>query len=175
MVIVMISTLFFLIELDQSKDSPIIEISLGPNGRPERIRAKIKKHHLRPRGQARGNITARVRRFVRSLGQVVGVRDVRESDEVGHIIGDLLGGPCDRTYNFFPQSPFCNMDYYHQVESAIHDYLSARSSNDAYVEMDVQFVYVDYIAEVSPNRPRMLKVTVRYSDGTTETFEISNM
>lgn len=164
-------------ELDKSKDGPIIEISLGSNGRMEKLKAKIRKHHLRPKNQPRGNITDRVRNFVKSLGQVKGAQGVRESDEVGHIIGDLLGGPCDKTYNFFPQAPYCNMDYFHTVENIIHKFLDTLS-NDAYVEVDVQLVYVDYIAGISPNRPRMLKLYIVYFDGSHHMIQvetISNM
>lgn len=141
----------------------------------ETLKAVVRKRHLRPKDQARRNITARVRRFVNVLGQVIGVRGVRESDEVGHIIGDLLSGPHDRTYNFFPQSPQCNMEYYHKVESAIYDYLKAHNGNDAYVEVSVQMVYVDYLSGVSPNRPRTIKVQLTFSNGRIETFELSNM
>ncbi|KAJ6645872.1 hypothetical protein Bhyg_01081 [Pseudolycoriella hygida] len=121
-------------ELQRSSSNPITEIHLGPNGRVEELTAIIKKHHLRPIGQGRRHITSRVRRFVNSLGQVFGHKGVRDSDEVGHIIGDLLGGPSDQTYNFFPQSPHCNMDYYHKVENEIYDYLKANESS-AHVEI----------------------------------------
>lgn len=134
----------------------------------------ITKRHLRPLGEDRRNITARVRRHIEALGQVhSGVRGVRESDEVGHIVSDLLGGPHDRTYNFIAQSPQCNMQYYHKVEKPIYDYLSARD-DDAFVFIDVQMMYVDYLAGVSPDRPRAIKVFVWYNS-TVKSFEFSNM
>lgn len=132
----------------------------------------IRKRHLRSRGQSRGNITARVKRFVASLGQVKsgiiyqrGEKRDRESDEVGHIIADSLGGPHDRTYNFFPQSPYCNMEYYHKVEKPIYDYLSQDENKNAHVQVAVRLRYVDYLNGVSLNRPNRLIIYTYYTDG----------
>lgn len=168
---VALMNIFDFIELDGS-GSVITDITLGPAGRVEKLKAVIKKKNLRPRGQNRRNMTARVRNFVRSLGQVrSNVRGVRESDEVGHIVGDCLGGPHDRTYNFFPQSPHCNMTYYIEMEDVIYRYL-ARNGDQSYVTMHVELVYVDYMQ--SPNRPRMIKVRLEFSNGETSNFEFSN-
>lgn len=162
--------------MDESTEIPITNIQLGPNGRVESLNAVVKKNHLRSKDQNRCNITARVRHFVDSLGQVRGgVKGLRESDEVGHIIGDLLGGPHNRTYNFFPQSPQCNMAYYNNVEKAIFKYLNSQNSNYAFVEVSVQLVYVNYLTGVSPDRPRAIKVRLKFSNGKCETFELSNM
>lgn len=158
-----------------SSENPITDIVLGPNGRVEKLGATIRKHHPRPRGQPRRNITARVKRFVESLGRVKSdIKGLREKDEIGHIIGDSLSGPNDCTYNFIPQSPNCNMEYYHKVESAIYDYLEAHGQED-YVTVRVEMVYVDYIEGLSPDRPRTIKVSVQYSNGKNSTFELSNM
>lgn len=169
---------------DHTDNNPIDQVYLGQNGRVQELEATIKKCHLRPRGAPRRSITARVRRFVNSLGQVNSslgelVREKwysSESDEVGHIVADCLGGPHDRTYNFFPQSPFCNNDYYHKMEKAIYDYLDASKPEDnLFVYLHIEFVYVDYIKGVSPNRPRKIKVSIMYSNGVCENFEMSNM
>lgn len=139
------------------------------------LEAKVKKCHLRANDEARFNIPARVRRFVESLGRVKGgVKGTRDSDEVGHIIGDLLGGPHDCLYNFFPQSPHCNMEYYHKVEKAIYDYLMQQNSDEAYVEVIVRLVYIDYMTDLSPNRPWKIKVLLRFSNGQTVELIISN-
>lgn len=136
----------------------------------------IRKSHLRPRGSTRQNITARVRRFVDTLGRVVGIPGVRESDEVGHIIADCLGGPSNMTYNFFPQSPHCNMDYYHNMESRIYDYLEKNGYgfDEGFARVSVQFVYVNYITGLSPNRPQAIKVIVEFSNGTNFSYYYSN-
>lgn len=105
---------------------------------------------------------------------MVGEIGFRESDEVGHIIGDLLGGPNHRTYNFFPQSPNCNMEYYHKVEKPIYEYLSEQNGNDL-VKIRIDMVYVNYLAGVSPNRPRMIKVKLTWPDGKIDTFDLSNL
>lgn len=162
---------------DPNSFNPIDEIVLGPNGRVQMLEATIRKWHLRPRDKPRRKITTRVRRFVRSLGQVINLNNsgTREADEVGHIIGDCLGGPNDRTYNFFPQSPNCNMEYYHKVERAIYDFIDASKIDVVSVSLTVEFVYVDYVAGVSPNRPRSIKVTIQWGHYKTEFFELSNM
>lgn len=155
--------------------NPIQDILLGPNGRVEKLEATIRKYHLKPRGQPRRSITARVRRFVESLGLVKSdIKGIREKDEIGHAVGDSLSGPNDCTYNFFPTSPNCNMQYYHKVERAIYDYLEAHGHDD-YVILRLEMVYVDYIDGLSPDRPRAIKVHLHYSDGKESTFELSNM
>lgn len=160
----------------RNSGNPITAITLGPNGRVEKLMACIKKNHLRPLGQKRRNITERVRRFVEALGQVRGgVKGIRESDEVGHIIADLLGGPHDLTFNFFPQSPQCNLEYYNKVEKRIYDYLKNARYSLSSVTVIVEMVYVDYISGISPDRPRMIKVSIMFSDGTFSHIKLSNM
>jgi hypothetical protein len=97
---------------------------------------------------------------------------------VAHIIGDLLSGPSDKTYNFFPQSPFSNMQYYHTVESRISKYLKKQKEDGngrtAYVNFYAELVYVDYFADWRPNRPRQLRIKLVYSNGCEEHFEFPN-
>lgn len=168
-------------DLDLDSDNPITYIKLGSNGRVELLKAKIQKEDLRQRviaARFRRNIPARVRRFVSALGQVKDSSNsgTRESDEVGHIIADSLGGPHDRTYNFFPQSPNCNMEYYHRMERKVYDFLDSTKKDDVFVVLNIELVYVDYYIEaVSPDRPRSIKVSIQYSNGKHETFELSNM
>lgn len=162
--------------LDTSTDSPITRIVLGPHGRILKLNAVIKTCHLRPIGAPRRNITARVTRFVDAMGRVVGgVRYVRDSDENGHVVGDSLSGPHNRTYNFFPQSPYCNMQYYHRVEKEIYDYLSKHKSPNTYVELFVEMLYEDIKAGLSPNRPIKIGVTMKFSNGTTIQIQIDNL
>ena len=157
--------------------NPVIKVKVGPNGRVEHIQANIKIRHLRKGPRKGRGYTERIKRFVESLGKVQGEKDVREGDEVGHVVGDAFNGPTDRTYNFFPQSPFCNMEYYHKVEKAIHIFLIKQEltpkGDNAHVTLDVQFDYVDYYDY--PNRPRRLRIKLVYSDGREESFEISNL
>ena len=95
-------------------------MKVGPNYRVEHIQAKIKIRHLRKGPRKGRGYTEIIKWFVESLGKVQGQKDVREGDEVGQAVGDSLSGPTDRTYNFFPQSPFCNMEYYHKVKKPLH-------------------------------------------------------
>lgn len=162
------------LEVELSTGSPIISVVLGQNGRVEKLEAKIRKCHLKPRGKRRRKITARVRRFVKSMGVESDIKGVREKDEVGHLVGDSLNGPNDRTYNFIPQSPQCNLDYYFKVERDIYEYLEEHGQHD-YVVLRLEMVYVDYITGLSPDRPRVIKVHLKFSDGKESTFELSNM
>lgn len=176
--------------LDTSTNGPITKIALGRNGRPWKTKAVFKKRHLKPRiprhlktkEQRRGTISARVKRFVNFLGRVKSdvkyakkEKKIRESDECGHIAGDALSGPSDKTYNFFPQSPFCNAQYYDLVEKPIYDYLESSTDPDAYAELFVQMIYVNYFGGVSSDRPAKILVVIKYSDGRSETFFLSNM
>lgn len=162
---------------------PITNVVLGRNGRVEMLEATIRKCHLKPRPKKnekrrnRRKVTARVRRFFESLNPVtseISTEEIREKDEIGHLVGDRLSGPHDVTYNFIPQSPECNMRYYFDVECEIYEYLEERDQND-YVRLRVEMVYVDYLKGVSPDRPRALKVYLEYSDGKKRTLELSNM
>lgn len=156
--------------MDPKSDGPIVAIKLGPNGRVWKLEAKIKRIHLKPVGKKRHDVTSRVRRFVAFLGQVrSGEKGCQDSDQVGHIIGDCLGGPHNRTYNFFPQGHWCNETYYTEVEKPIYDYLS-NAKDGAYVEMSVRMVYVDYVPGLSPHRPKLIGVKLRFSDGTEKEF-----
>lgn len=163
------------LELDTSKDTPITGFLLGPNGRVQWLKAKIKKSHVKPKGQERRRIADRVTRFVKSMGQVKSPYEALGNDVRGHLVGDQFSGPHDRTYNFIPMSPQCNKDYLKYVEMPIRNYLDRSLSDDAYVELYVEMDYVDYLADLSPDRPRMVKVRVMYSDGKVEEFEISNL
>lgn len=177
-----ISILFLnILEPEWSIMNPITDVLLGRNGRVEKLEATIRKYHLKPKGQRRHSITARVRRFVESLGLVRSdikyekdETQIRENDEIGHAVGDALSGPNDCTYNFFPQSPNCNMQYYHKVEKAIYNYLEAHDHDD-YVILRLELVYVDYMKGLSPDRPRTIKVQIVYSNGKKSTFELSNL
>lgn len=166
-----------ILELDTSIDTPITDFSLGPNGRVQWLTARIKKRHVKPKGQERRRITDRVTHFIRSVGQVKSPYDeeILGNDVRGHLVGDQFSGPHDRTYNFIPMSPQCNKDYLKYVEMPIRNYLDRSLDDGAYVELYVEMDYVDYIAGLSPDRPRMVKVRVKYSDGTVEEFEISNL
>lgn len=169
-------------KLELRSGGPITYVRVGRNGRVEVLEATIRKCHLKPRpkkndkNRKRRKVTARVRRFIESLDPVQSDlwKEVREKDEIGHLVGDRLDGPHDVTYNFIPQSPHCNMRYYFEVETEIYEYLEARGQND-YVRMRVEMVYVDYIKGVSPDRPRAIKVYLEYSDGKKSTLELSNM
>lgn len=177
---------------------PITKVRLGRNGRVEMLEATIRKCHLKPRPKKnepkrrRPKVTRRVERFIESLGPVKSEiikkkrkkgekkdeeeeKNIRENDEIGHLVGDRLSGPHDVTYNFIPQSPNCNMRYYFDVECEIYEYLEEHDQDD-YVRLRVEMVYVDYyIAGVSPDRPRALRVYLEYSDGKKRTLELSNM
>lgn len=171
--------------MEVSPDNPITYVLLGRNGRVEKLKATIRKRHLRPRPppkkpnekrrKKKKTYTPRIKRFVDSLGRVnIYVVGFREIDEVGHLVGDLLGGPRNATYNFIPQSPLCNMQYYNRVESNIYEYLEQRAQDD-YVMLSVEMVYIDDFKGLSPDRPTMLKVHLTFSNGEESTFELSNM
>lgn len=145
---------------------PVTSVQLGQAGRVEILKATIEKCHLKELGKPRRRISKIVRRFVESLGQVKGgVKGIRDSDEVGHIIADCLGGPNDFLHNFFPQSPQCNLEYYKKVEKAIYDYLIAQNSTDAYVEVKVELNYNHDKYGLSPNRPIEIWVWIKFSNG----------
>lgn len=155
--------------------SPIIGVTLGRNNRVEKLVAKIRKCHLRPRGADRRKITAEVYRFIKSVGAVESdIEGVREKDEAGHLVGDSLSGPNDCPYNFIPQSPYCNNQYYSIVERGIYEYLEEGDHHD-YVLLRVEMVYIDDKKGLSPDRPRAIKVHLKFSDGKEKTFELSNM
>lgn len=101
-------------------------------------------------------------------------KGVREQDEVGHLVGDSLRGPSDRTYNFIPQSPHCNLTYYSLVERKIYNYLEEHDHQD-YVLLSVEMVYIDNFKGLSSDRPVMIKVHLKYSNGKESSFKISNM
>lgn len=163
--------------LDASDDGPITRIVLGRNGRVERFGATFRKHHVKPPRSPRATITARVSRFVESLGQVRGIpmEGIRQYDERGHLAADSLSGPSDRTYNFVPMSPFCNMEYKRLVEDPIKAWLRNCKSPNYCVVLSVELIYVDY---VPTDRPQMIRVWIAYSDDTegdnVETYDISN-
>lgn len=152
---------------------------LGRNGRVEKLEATIRKRHLRPRpkpgDKPKKTHSKRVERFVKSLGAVDTVYiGIREKDEVGHLVGDQLSGPKDKTYNFIPQSPQCNMQYLWKVENKIYEYLE-QGDEDDYAVLRVEMVYIDNFKGLSPDRPTMLKVHVVFSNREKITIELSNM
>ena len=158
-------------------------VKVGPEGRVEHIQAKLMKNNLRKGPRKGRGYTERIKRFVESLGMVKvekppkGEKRSRVADEVGHVVGDSLCGPTDKTYNFFPTSPYCNMEYYNKVEKPIYEFLDKQwiLASIAHVTLDVQFDYVDYYDY--PNRPRRLRIKVVYSAilDWVESFEISNL
>lgn len=154
-------------------DGPITAVKVGKNGRVEKLKATVKKKHLKPKGKARREITARVRRFVEKLGQLKYLNGIDLSDQVGHIIADCLGGPHDRTYNFFPQSPYCNSEYYLWMERYVYDFLDSRGDDD-FVNLTVELIYADDHIGDSTDRPITVKVIAKYSNGKFATFEMKN-
>ena len=133
----------------------------------ESVCAKVEFRHLRTGSRVGRGYTEDVKRFIRSLD------GFREGDEIGHIIGDALGGPSGRRYNFFPQSSRANKVYWNAFEKKIREFLKEqndRNHYNAYVKIRVEFFY----NESNKNRPVGFKYLCEYSDGTVEYFDFYN-
>ncbi|CAF1453025.1 unnamed protein product [Adineta steineri] len=157
------------VEVRDEPDNPIEQYFLGLGGRVESVYAKVHYQNLRVGSRYGCRYTQDIKGFVHSLA---GFR--QGTDEVGHIIGDALGGPTNRRYNFFPQCSGGNKAYWHTVEKRIRDFLkqeNERRNSSAYVKIRVELFYD---AE-NMNRPTYFMYVWEYSDGSSGYLTFSNL
>ncbi len=109
--------------------SPITKVITDSRGRVAQLYAEIRYSHLRSGKRSGAGYSKAAKDYVRSL-------DMKVGDQVGHIIGWCLGGPYNYVYNYFPQHPKSNVNFYHELEKKIQQFLRANRNGRVHVRVD---------------------------------------
>uniref|UniRef100_A0A146M7T9 UPF0720 protein yeeF n=1 Tax=Lygus hesperus TaxID=30085 RepID=A0A146M7T9_LYGHE len=137
----------------------------GPEGRVTCIKAVIKFEHL-GKGES---TTSASRKYVASMGSAWAIHPTtfrNMSDDAGHLIGNVLGGPRD-SYNLIPQNSNCNRGAWRAVESEVKHKIENNKN------VSVTFV-VQPIYDGDNKRPIALEFEWKADDGTSRRDKIPN-
>ncbi|CAF3440383.1 unnamed protein product [Rotaria socialis] len=136
--------------------NPTKSYSLGPGGRVESVDATITSENLREGPRSGRGYSNDVGKTIRSSDGYL------EKDEVGHLIGDAIGGPRNKIYNFIPQSPKSNKSYYNHNEKITSDYLKSQheqGNDSAWVKTKIKLYYHD----ANRNRPTYISNSTEHN------------
>jgi hypothetical protein len=133
-----------------AKQFPITEFSTGFQNRPEFVIAIIRKSHLDS-----GEKTSKNEKLCKEIAA-----RGDGSDDVGHIIGNQLGGPM-RNYNLYPQNPSINRGHWKSVEDTIVKWLRSGKYSDTNIEYQARLVYENERAM----RPEGMHFLVKFKVG----------
>ncbi|CAF1332837.1 unnamed protein product [Adineta steineri] len=149
------------------KPSIYVKYTLGDKGQVTEIDAIIGYSDLRKGKRVGRGYTNSVKHSVQSTP------GYRKRDQVGHIIGDCLGGPSDNKNNFIPQATIANRTQYHQFESVLVEHLKRlhkRGHPSPNAHITGNFSYDD----ANSSRPTSIKMEAKCSDGMLIGMDIYN-